>query len=150
MEETYKKAILQKRAKKHNLPPPPGPKLTSIEYWKILFTTTLIRPVSMIFTEPIVLLFGIYNSFTFGILFAFFAAFPYTFSKEYNFNIWQSGLTFLPIGLGVLLAAATSILCDRLIYLKKYRQALSRGDTSLPPEERLYAGMLGAIGLPVG
>lgn len=150
MHETYKKTILQRRAKKLGLPPPPGPKVMSVQYVKILVTTTLVRPVSMIFTEPIVLAFGVYNSFAFAILFSFFAAFPYTFTRVYGFNTWQNGLVFISIGIGVLAAVATSILCDRLIYLKKHKRAVEEGKGMLPPEERLYAGMIGAIGLPVG
>lgn len=150
MHETYKKAILKKRARQLGLPPPPGPKVMSKQYFRVLFTTTLIRPVSMIFTEPIVLAFGVYNSFTFAILFAFFAAYPYTFTAVYGFNTWQNGLTFIPIGIGVLLAVATSIICDRYIYLKKHEKAINEGKGMLAPEHRLYAGMMGTFGLPIG
>lgn len=150
MEETYKKVILQKRAKKMGVPPPPGPKVLSLQYVKILVTVTLFRPIYMLFAEPIVLLFGVYNAFTFGILFGYFAAYPYTFSTVYGFTIWQTGLAFLGIGVGVVLAVVTIILCDKLIYQQKHIEALQQGLTGAVPEHRLYAAMIGAFTVPIG
>ncbi|KXT13539.1 hypothetical protein AC579_1398 [Pseudocercospora musae] len=150
MEKTYKEVILQKRAKRLHLAPPPGPKVTSLRYWQTRATVTTTRPIAMMFAEPLVLLFGLYNPFTFSLLFAFFAAFPYTYAKDYQFHTWQTGFTFISIGLGVLIAAATAINFDRLIYRKKHDQALAEGKGPVPPEERLCAGMAGAIELPIG
>ncbi|CAK1357644.1 putative transporter mfs2 [Cercospora beticola] len=150
MHETYKKTILQKRAKKLGLKPPPGPNVFSIGYLKTLLMMTIGRPVTMIFTESIVFLFGVYNSFAFAILFSFFAAFPYTFTTVYNFNTWQNGLVFGSVGVGVIAGVAVSITCDRLIYLKKHKVAAAQGRPMLPPEERLYPGMIGAFALPIG
>jgi hypothetical protein len=150
MEETYKKIILTKRAKKLGLPPPPGPKLMSLEYARVLITVTLVRPLHMLFTEPIVILFGLYTAFQFSVLFGYFAAYPYTFTIVYNFEIWQTGLAFLGIGVGVFCAVANCILCDKFFYQKKHIQALKEGKTSVPPEHRLYAAMIGAFCTPIG
>lgn len=73
MRETYKKIILTRRAKKHGIPGPPKPNVTGLQYMKYLITVTLARPVRMLVTEPIVLFLSLYNSFTFAVLFAFFA-----------------------------------------------------------------------------
>ncbi|SMQ45569.1 unnamed protein product [Zymoseptoria tritici ST99CH_1A5] len=150
MEETYKKIILQKRAKKLGLPPPPGPKILSVEYFKTLVTVTLVRPVTMLVSEPIVLLFGMYTAFQFSILFGYFAAYPYTFTTVYGFNTWQYGLTFLGIGVGVFCAVATCILCDRFVYQKKHYMAVKEGRAIVDPEHRLYAAMIGAFCTPIG
>lgn len=150
MRETYKKTILQKRAKRLGLPVMPSPNMLSMHYVEVLLTTTLVRPVSMMATEPIVLIFGIYNALGFAILFSFFAAFPYTFTIVYGFNTSENGLVFISIGLGVLCGVSIGILCDQLIYMKKHKQAVMQGKGILAPEERLYAGMIGATGLPVG
>lgn len=120
MRETYKKIILTKRAKKHGIEGPQKPNLTGVQYMKLLIMVTLVRPVHMLFTEPIVLFFSLYNSFTFSVLYAFFAAYPYTFESVYGFNTWQYGLTFLGILVGVVLAVAMVIPIDRKIYYKKY------------------------------
>lgn len=116
----------------------------------MILTITLTRPIHMLFTEPIVLFFSLYNSFTFSVLFAFFAAFPYTFTTVYGFNTWQYGLTFLGILIGVLCAVATVIIIDRTVWLKKLKQAMHEGKTLLPPEHRLYAAMVGSFTIPIG
>jgi MFS family permease len=150
LRETYKKVILTKRAKKLGIEGPPKPPVSGLAYIKLLVTITLFRPIYMLFTEPTVLFLSLYNSFTFSVLFAFFAAYPYTFESVYGFNTWQYGLTFLGIMIGVLLAVATVMLIDRLVYMKKYRQALADGKTAVAPEHRLYAAMVGAFGVSVG
>lgn len=148
MSETYKKAILSKRAKRTGIPGPP--RLPMKKWIRHLVTITLIRPVHMLCTEPIVLFLSLYNSFTFSVLFAFFAAYPYTFQKVYGFNTWQAGLTFLGIFVGVQLAIVTSVLTDRLIYLKKYQLTLQSGDGVVAPEHRLYNAMIGSFGVTLG
>ena len=150
MSETHKKVILQKRAKKYGIEGPPVPPVKGLAYVKLLVTITLIRPVNMLLKEPIVLFLSLYNSFTFSVLFAFFGAYPFTFENVYGFNTWQYGLTFLGIMTGVLTAVATVMVCDRLIYFKKYKQGLKEGKTVVAPEHRLYAGMMGAFGIPIG
>ncbi|KAK1058821.1 hypothetical protein LTR74_013136 [Friedmanniomyces endolithicus] len=150
MSETYKKVILQRRAKKLNIPPPPTPPMSALTQLKILVTITIARPLVMLATEPIVMFFSLYNAFTFSVLFAFFAAYPYTFETVYGFNTWQYGLTFLGIGLGVILAVLTNIVIDRLIYTKKTTQALKEGRHMAAPEHRLYCAMVGSVGIPIG
>jgi len=150
MQETYKKVILSKRAKKLGIPGPPKPPVKGFAYIKLLLTITLVRPVNMLLTEPTVLFFSLYNSFTFSVLFAFFAAYPYTFEGVYGFNTWQYGLTFLGILIGVILAVVTAIIFDRTMYYKKYKTALKEGRTAVAPEHRLYAAMAGSFGIPIG
>lgn len=135
--ETYKKIILERRAKKLGL----VESLTSgspsgLQKAKFLLTVTLFRPIHMLFTEPIVGVYSMYTAFNFAILFAFFAAYPYVFQGTYGFNLWQYGLTFLGIGLGVLIAAATGIFMDRVLYQKEYRRALAQGKSVVAPEHR--------------
>lgn len=98
-----------------------------------------------------VLFFSLYNAFTFSVLFAFFAAYPYTFGKVYGFNDWQTGLTFLGILVGVLLASFTVFLIDRFVYFNIfYKRTLAAGKTVVAPEHRLYAAMAGSFGVPIG
>lgn len=150
MSETYKKIVLTRRAKRLNIPPPAQAKLTGIAYWKMLATVTLFRPIHMLVTEPTVFLFSLYTAFTFSVLFAFFAAYPYTFQSVYGFNTWQYGLTFLGIGLGVLLGVLTNFFVDRFYYAKHHQRAIREGRTSLPPEYRLLCAQMGCFGVPIG
>lgn len=150
LQETYKKIILTRRAKQYGVEGPPKAPVTGWKYIKLLVTITLFRPIYMLVTEPIVLFLSLYNSFTFSVLFAFFAAYPYTFETVYGFNTWQYGLAFLGILIGVLSAVVTVMAIDRLVYMKKYRTALSEGRTAVPPEHRLYAAMAGSFGVSIG
>jgi H+/Cl- antiporter ClcA len=129
--------------------PPPKPELALHESIKLLLTITLFRPIRMLMSEPIVLLYSIYNAFTFSVLFAFFEAYPIVFMGEYRFSISQYGLTFLGIGVGVILGAIGAVVIDLLVYQKIMRKdgerARERG-----PEQRLYIGMIGDLCLPIG
>ena len=104
----------------------------------------------MLVHEPIVLLLSLYNAFTFSVLFSFFEAFPYTFVGVYKFNEWQYGLTFLSVGVGVLVGVAIAIWIDCVIYQKHLNRNKDGQYEIKCPEERLYVGMIGAICLPVG
>lgn len=150
MKETYKKIILQKRAKKLGLPTPPkGP--TGITAVKFLLTVTLVRPLNMLFTEPIVSFLSLYTAFNFSVLYAFFDAFPIVFGGVYGFNRGESGLAFLGIGLGCVLASISSIEVNRIWYRQQYRKSLAEGRKGVvAPEHRLYSAMMGSVGLPVG
>jgi hypothetical protein len=105
----------------------------------------------MLCTEPVVLSISLYTAFAFAVLFLFFAAFPFILSRPpYSFTPSQSGLFFLGIGIGVLLASATSIVIDRRIYQAAHARAISKSRTPARPEHRLYSAMIGSVGIPVG
>lgn len=57
------------------------------------------------------------------------------------------GLAFLSIAVGSVLGSCTVILIDRLVYQKRYAKLLGG---QVAPEQRLYAAMVGSLGLPVG
>lgn len=103
----------------------------------------------MLLTEPIVGFFSVYTAFNFGVLFTFFAAFPYVFGTVYHFTTEQSGLVFLAIGVGVLLAVPTVIFFNIKFYLPAHAVAAAAG-ADLAPEHRLYPAMAGAFGMPIG
>lgn len=148
MRETYKKTILTRRAKNLGLPPPPSPFPTPAAKMKFLLTVTLLRPLHMLFTEPIVGFLSLYIAFNFGVLFTFFAAFPYVFGTVYHFTTEQSGLVFLALGVGCVLAVPTTLLSDRFLYMKQYRLSHKEGRNGVvKPEHRLYPAMVGSFGL---
>ncbi|KAF2260915.1 MFS general substrate transporter [Lojkania enalia] len=147
-QETYKPVILARRAQKLGIQPPNVAHNASL---KTTLIQNLVRPVHMLFTEPVVFLLSLYTSFAFAILFLLFAAFPLIFqSAPYLFSVSQTGLAFLSIGLGVVLAAVTGILIDRGIYQKHFRKAVAAGCHHAAPEHRLYNMMVGGVGVTVG
>lgn len=74
MDETYKKTILARAAKKTGEKAPPG--TSGFAALKFVFHVTFHRPLHMLFREPIVMAWSIYIGFSFAVLYSFFAAFP--------------------------------------------------------------------------
>lgn len=166
MNETYKKIILERRAKKRGI--------SSVEavgsaVVKKTVVQNFLRPMHMLVTEvcftcvksrrrsyadipqPVVFFLSLYTAFTFAILFLFFAAIPYVFERSpYSFTISQAGLIFLAIGLGVILASITGIFIDNNFYQVQHRKATAAGQMYAQPEHRLYNAMIGSLGIPVG
>ena len=109
-------------------------------------TVTLLRPLHMLVTEPIVGFLSLYVGFNFSVLFSFFAAFPYVFSTVHHFDTEESGLVFLAIGVGCLLAVPTALLSDKYSYQPRVRLAQQDGGKGIvAPEHRLYAAMMGSF-----
>jgi hypothetical protein len=77
MSESYKSVLLKRRGKKLGIHPSADLKPSAFDNMKYFVTRTITRPIYMMFTEPIVTLFDIYNAFNFGLLNAFFAAFSW-------------------------------------------------------------------------
>jgi MFS family permease len=149
--ETYKKIILQKRAKRLGIAPPKQAGPTGLAKVKLLVTVTLIRPVYMLFAEPIVGFFSLYTGFNFSVLFCFFAAFPFVFQGVYKFDSGETGLTFLGIAIGCVCAVVIFVSVDRVTYRKRLLQSRQEGKGDIiAPEYRLYPAMIGSILLPVG
>lgn len=144
-QETYAPVLKRRLAVSQGQPVSPKP-----PFWprlRAIMSICLMRPINMVFTEPIVSLVCLYVSVNFGILFSFFAAIPYTFGTVYHFNIEQSGLVFLFVAVGVLLGVVTATICDVTIH----RPMLAREPSGrLAPEHRLYCAKIGSIGLPLG
>ncbi|KAK9369505.1 major facilitator superfamily domain-containing protein [Lipomyces kononenkoae] len=143
LRETYKPILLKRRAKKRGLPLPP--KLPIGQALKLVVTVTLQRPFAMLLFEPIVLALSLYMSFVFAVLFGFFEALPYVFASVYGFGTGDTGLTFLGIGVGLLIGAAIFIYLDRTKYVPAMRLPVPPS-----PESRLLPAKIGAIALPIG
>ncbi|MCJ1352781.1 MAG: hypothetical protein MMC33_002765 [Icmadophila ericetorum] len=151
MKETYKKVILEKRAKKLEIETQVNAGPSGWAAVKVLLTVTLFRPVYMLATEPIVTFLSLYISFNFSVLFGFFDAFPIVFQGVYHFSLGESGLPWLAVLTGCILSVATIIIIDRLTFRKEFARSHREGREGLvAPEHRLYGAMMGSLGLPVG
>merc|ERR1712023_596117 len=51
------------------------------------------RPLKLLFTEPIIFLVSVYNAFVYGMLYAFLTVIPLVFSGRYH---WSQGVGELP------------------------------------------------------
>ncbi|KAJ9104070.1 hypothetical protein QFC20_004647 [Naganishia adeliensis] len=97
-------------------------------------------PFIILLTQPMAVLLNLWTSLLLGILYLFFNAFPITFMGYHGFNQQESGLSFLGIGLGQVLASACAPLWSKL-----YKREAAKHGGIAPPESRLLMGMAGAI-----
>lgn len=150
MEETYKKIILQRRAKKLKIMPPTNDSPKGLGALTFLLVVTLGRPVKMLLTEPLIIFMSFYTGFNFSMIYAFFAAFPLVFEGIYHFEPGFYGLTFFANSIGCVFAIVTIISIDRFTYYKEFKKSLKKGNNGVvAPEHRLYPAMLGGFGLPI-
>ncbi|KAK5114799.1 hypothetical protein LTR85_010112 [Meristemomyces frigidus] len=148
--ETYKKTILQRRAKKLGVEGPPHVERTVAETARYFATTLLLRPIHMLLTEPIVTLVCLYNGFLFGLMYTFVVASPWVYANYYGFDSTGQSLSFLGLVIGTFLAPFPLILIDSALYqprLKRFHQAKPE-DERFPPEHRLYPALIASFLLP--
>lgn len=148
--ETYKKTILQRRAKKAGLTSPAISQKPWPQQIRYFATTLLLRPVHMLFTEPIVGLVCLYNGFIFGVLYTFIIALPWVYSTTYAFGPTATNLSYLGLILGTILVPIPLILTDHHIYQPRLRAFASRSPpgAQYPPEHRLHAALPASLLLP--
>ena len=150
MSETYKKSILEARAKKLGIKGPPQRQLSRVGTFKFFATNTVTRPIRMLLTEPIVTFLDVYVAFTFGLLNAFFPAFPLVFRSQYHFDLGSIGLTYLGQTAGSAIGLIIE-LCTYHFYWKRIGQATKEqgSTTKQGPEKWLFTAKIGAILLPI-
>lgn len=112
---------------------------------------SLLRPFQLLVYEPMVLCLCLFSAILLGVLYLFFGAFPLVFGETHGFNLWQTGLTFLGILVGMLFAAASDPLWHRV---RERLVANLEVETGLAgksePEFRLPPAILGAVLVTVG
>ncbi|EAW08784.1 MFS transporter [Aspergillus clavatus NRRL 1] len=144
--ETYAPVILKRRAKKLRKETGNPNIITEQERVKLSFMeivrTSLIRPVTMILTEPVLDLMCMYIVLIYAMLYAFFFAFPVIFGELYGYNDGQIGLMFIPI----LIGAGFSLLTTPLVE-KQFRRICHKRDPT--PEDRLIGALIGAPFIPI-
>jgi multidrug resistance protein len=118
-------------------------------FWKRLLHA-LYRPFILVAQEPIIILFALYLTVVYIILFTFLEGYAYVFGETYGFSEGLTGLAFLGIAVGLCCA---SLLVPLLYHwtkrdLKKIRE--EKGPNAhLPPEKRLWFAMFGAPAIPI-
>ncbi|CAG8926040.1 unnamed protein product [Penicillium salamii] len=103
------------------------------------------RPLKLLFTEPIILIVSIYMSFIYSLVYALLEAYPFVFKSVYGMSPGVAGLMFIGLIIGVGLADAF-ILLTQVTYAKK----LAENQGMPVPEWRLGPTLLGAPVFTVG
>jgi MFS family permease len=111
--------------------------------WNLL-CHSIIRPVKMLLFSPIVLLISLYSGTLFGVIFLLFSTLPTVFEGDYHFDIGVAGLTYLGLGIAMILGLILfAVMSDKLLGHK-------RGGTVARPEERLILMKWFAPITPIG
>ncbi|KAJ3830022.1 MFS general substrate transporter [Lentinula raphanica] len=105
------------------------------------------RPFELVILERMALLLNIWcasTSLILGILYLAFQAFPVIFEQHHGFSTEQTGLTFLGIGLGMIIGLTTQPYWNHFIS----KESEKHGGVC-PPEARLHSGEVGGVLIPI-
>jgi hypothetical protein len=115
---------------------------------KDILKETLVRPTRMLFTEGVVLSFGLWSAFCIGIAFMFTQSIVQVYSGLYGWTFFGTGLVQSAIVIGELLGLIASLYQDRLYFHSAKRNTETPGQPV--PEARLYlsipASFIGLMG----
>lgn len=148
MRETYEPVLLEREAKRlrkatgnDRLRPRTHNKdLSQPE----LLARAIIRPTRMLLFSPVVFFISLYTAFMFSLIYLLFTTFPAVFEETYGFRPGLAGLSYLGLGLGMLLAVVLfGVLSDKLLHQQ-------RGGTVSRPELRLLLMMWCSPLMPIG
>lgn len=153
LRETYSPVLLRKKAAKLR-------KETGDERWhytaeraagetrtaKQIFLMSLIRPLRMLFLQPIVTVCAIYIATLYGLMYILFTTFTFVYEGQYGFSSVGAGLSFLASGIGMLMGLGiVGNLSDKI-----WKKAAEKGADR--PEVRLHWIMVGpgSLLVPIG
>lgn len=103
------------------------------------------RPMRILTLQPIVFVMAVYMALIYGTLYLLFTTFPRVYQENYGFSVGLTGLTYLGVGLGFILA----ILFGIPQIDKQYRRLTAKNDGVPMPEFRLPVANVGAVCIPV-
>ena len=140
MSETYAPIILKRRAKRLRMETNDDTLHAVIEYENATLShvikVVLYRPISMFIHEPLVFFSCLYMAFVYAIFYVFLQSYPVIYEETYGFSAGLTGLTFLPIGIGSVIAIVCSVTWDSILQRAEHRGAVwtRRGEARrLPP-----------------
>ncbi|KAJ9318965.1 hypothetical protein DTO271D3_553 [Paecilomyces variotii] len=112
---------------------------------------SLYRPMLLLTLEPMCLNLCIFSAILLGILYLFFGAFNLVFTNVWGFKLWQVGLSFMGIFVGMIFAILTDPIWRRnyaRLELKHEQRKGVKGD--FQPEWRLPPAIVGAPLVTIG
>ncbi|KAI1845438.1 hypothetical protein JX266_008533 [Neoarthrinium moseri] len=106
---------------------------------------SLLRPFQLLAFEPMCLFLDLFAAILLGILYLFFGAFGVVFGDVYGFNLWQTGLSFLGIFFGMIMASASTPIWRRV-----HGRLVAENGGRSEPEYQLPSGIAGAVLVTAG
>lgn len=104
----------------------------------------LIRPFTLSFMEPIILVINVYTALVYGLLYLWFESFPTVFNGIYHFGLGTQGLAFIGILVGAFVVAPPFFY---YVYKVQEKQFNDRGE--IQPEKRLPPALVGVFFIPI-
>ncbi|OJJ88078.1 MFS transporter [Aspergillus glaucus CBS 516.65] len=153
--ETYHPVLLRRKARKLRKETGDDRWHAPIEKLKRSVAQTVLRscyrPILLLVLEPMCLNLCIFSGILLGILYLFFGAFQLVFGNVYGFSLWQRGLCFLGLFVGMVFAILSDPLWRRLYARleKNHENAVKKVD-DFQPEWRLPPAIAGGPLVTIG
>ncbi|KAJ5179913.1 hypothetical protein N7492_003123 [Penicillium capsulatum] len=153
--ETYHPVLLRRKAQKLRKETGDDRWLAPIEKLdrSVLQTVlrSMYRPILLLALEPMCLSLCIFSAILLGILYLFFGAFQLVFSNVYGLDLWQRGLCFLGLFVGMVFAILSDPIWRRNYARleRNYRKTTTNTD-DFQPEWRLPPAFLGGPLVTIG
>ncbi|KAJ6790267.1 hypothetical protein PWT90_06583 [Aphanocladium album] len=144
MKETFEPVILKRKATLS----PKSCISDSLDFQQAtstqLLKNTMTRPFKIFILSPVVLVLSLYSAFIYGLNYLLFTTFPQVFEGTYHFTTELAGLSYLGLGLGMLVSSLFCMFAgDKLL-----NKAKTERDSG--PEQRLIPMLWFSPALPVG
>ncbi|KXJ96338.1 major facilitator superfamily domain-containing protein, partial [Microdochium bolleyi] len=111
-----------------------------------LFFFSIVRPLKMLFFQPIIFMISAHMALIYGYLYLLFTTFPRVFGGQYGFSTGSVGLAYLGLGVGAFLGLLlTGVISDRIM-----AELSKRNGGVFKPEYRLPPLFIGAFLVPAG
>ncbi|KAL6719560.1 hypothetical protein ACLMJK_003802 [Lecanora helva] len=132
LDETYPNRILQIKARKaqkltgtprapvHDRPQTPS---------HMVFSRAIVRPIKLLLCSPVILALSVYLALIYGEMYILFTTYPEVFSQQYQFSANAIGLSYLGLGVGLVIGTG---LVQR--YSDKISQRMTTKNGSTKPE----------------
>ncbi|OQE96698.1 hypothetical protein PENNAL_c0001G00992 [Penicillium nalgiovense] len=153
--ETYHPVLLRRKAQKLR-------QETGDDRWKApieklqrsvahTVINSMYRPILLLTLEPMCLCLCIFSAILLGILYLFFGAFQLVFSEVYGLVIWQRGLCFLGLFVGMVIAILSDPIWRRnYARLERNHEKATNKLDDFQPEWRLPSAILGGPLVTIG
>lgn len=111
------------------------------------FKHAIIRPMRLLLLTPIVTLMALYVAITYGIMYLLITTFSFVYTEHYGFSEGDSGLTFLPAGLGMMIGVVVfGKLTDSMVKRNQAKGITHKPEFRIAPAMTIPCG----IALPIG
>lgn len=110
-----------------------------------LVLTSVRKPFGLLFRDKMMAVLCFYTGLVLAIIYLYFVAFPYIFPTLYNFTVFETGLSYLGLMIGMIIVSPASI-----IFQKRYERKVIANNGQRTPEMRFEALFYGAFLTPAG